>query len=203
MLRPGGYTTVVVKNLLIINALVFLAINVLNFGGLRELLVLYAPTNDNFSPYQFITYMFLHADFMHILFNMLGLWMFGSEIEYRLGPQKFLTYYIVCGLGAAALHFGLDYAVQGESNSVLLGASGAVFGLLAAYGMLFPNNIIMPLFPPIPMKAKYFVLIYGAIELFAGVRNVAGDNVAHFAHLGGAITGAILILIWKYRGDLY
>ncbi|RYD79242.1 MAG: rhomboid family intramembrane serine protease [Sphingobacteriales bacterium] len=194
--------TVVVKNLLIINALVFIATNILNLGGLSERLVLYAPTNDNFSPYQFVTYMFMHGGFSHILFNMLGLWMFGSEIEYRLGPQKFLTYYIVCGLGAAALHFGLDYAIQGNSSSVLLGASGAVFGLLAAYGMLFPNNIIMPLFPPIPMKAKYFVMIYGAIELFAGVRNVSGDNTAHFAHLGGAVTGVILMLIWRQRGEL-
>ncbi len=203
MLRPGGYTTEVVKNLLIINALVFLATNVLNFPGLYERLVLYAPTNENFSPYQFITYMFMHGGFSHILFNMLGLWMFGSEIEDRLGSKKFLIYYVACGLGAAAIHFGLDYAVQGDSNSVLLGASGSVFGLLAAYGMMFPNNIIMPLFPPIPMKAKYFVLIYGAIELFAGVRNVAGDNIAHFAHLGGAVTGAILILIWKQRRELY
>ena len=202
MLRPGGFTTVVVKNLLIINALVYIATNVLNFPGIAERLVLYYPASEYFQPYQFITYMFMHGGFSHILFNMLGLWMFGSEIEYRFGPKKFLIYYIACGLGAAALHFGLEY-FQGGSDSVLLGASGAVFGLLVAYGMMFPNNIIMPLFPPIPMKAKYFVMIYAGIELFSGIGRFSGDNVAHFAHLGGAITGFILIMIWKRRGELY
>ena len=202
MLRPGGFTTVVVKNLLIINALVYIATNILNFPGIAERLVLYYPASEYFQPYQFITYMFMHGGFSHILFNMLGLWMFGSEIEYRFGPKKFLIYYIACGLGAAALHFGLVYFNIGDPYP-LLGASGAVFGLLVAYGMMFPNNIIMPLFPPIPMKAKYFVMIYAGIELFSGIGRFSGDNVAHFAHLGGAITGFILIMIWKRRGELY
>jgi membrane associated rhomboid family serine protease len=153
--------------------------------------------------------MFLHdpGGISHLFFNMFGLFMFGPPVEYMWGPKRFLIYYIVCGIGALILHFGIDfYQVHFLNVPVevveipLMGASGAIFGLLAAYGMLFPNNMIMLMFPPIPMKAKYFVLIYGVIELFAGINNT--DNVAHFAHLGGALFGFLLIMYWRNGGTL-
>lgn len=131
-----------------------------------------------FHTYQFVTYMFVHANFEHIFFNMFALWMFGRTLEYELGSKRFLTYYMVCGIGAALIQYFTALAF-GELPMSLVGASGAVMGLLLAFGVMHPNAVIMLLIPPIPMKAKWFVIIYGVIELFLGWRGVG--NVAHFA----------------------
>ena len=172
-----------------------------------------------FKPHQVITHLFLHGSFSHILFNMFGLWMFGQTLENRWGSKRFLIFYLVSGLGAALLHLMVLYfelqpvweafqSFPAEEQAQLLnnplfklnvptvGASGAVFGCLAAFGYLFPNTMIYVYFM-IPLKAKWFVLIYAGLELWMGVRNSAGDNVAHFAHLGGALAGIILVLIWN------
>jgi membrane associated rhomboid family serine protease len=200
--------TGVVKNLIILNILAYI-VTVYLIPNLWVDLAVYYPETESFKPYQIITYMFLHdpGGISHLFFNMFGLFMFGPPVEYMWGPKRFLIYYIVCGIGALILHFGIDfYQVHFLNVPVevveipLMGASGAIFGLLAAYGMLFPNNMIMLMFPPIPMKAKYFVLIYGVIELFAGINNT--DNVAHFAHLGGALFGFLLIMYWRNGGTL-
>ena len=129
-----------------------------------------------FHTYQFVTYMFVHANFEHIFFNMFALWMFGRTLEYELGSKRFLTYYMVCGIGAALIQY---------------------FTALA-FGVMHPNAVIMLLIPPIPMKAKWFVIIYGVIELFLGWRGVG--NVAHFAHVGGMLWGFLLLHWWKQRG---
>jgi membrane associated rhomboid family serine protease len=176
-----------------------------------EILSLHYPTSHYFEPFQLVTYMFMHANFWHIFFNMLALWMFGTEIEYIWGPRRFLVYYLICGLGAAGLHFIITgYTlthVDPETAAILrdvpmLGASGAIYGILLAYGFMFPNRQLLLLFPPIPVKAKYLVIGYGLIEFFSGVSNMS-DNIAHFAHLGGMLTGLILLLIWRKQGRLY
>ncbi len=211
--------TPVVKNLLIINILVFFGATMLEqtIGRdvILEWLAVYYPSSDSFKPVQLVTYMFMHGSVMHIFFNMLGLFMFGPPVEYVWGPKRFLTYYFVTGFGALILDFAVkyyqihytdlnpfEYAVI--TQTPMVGASGAIFGLLAAYGYLFPNNIIMPLFPPIPMKAKYFVIIFGAIELFTGINNMNSQtsNIAHFAHVGGALFGILMILYWNNGGQL-
>jgi len=190
-----------------------------NPNVIENLFALHDVHSVYFKPHQLITYMFLHGSFEHILFNMFALWMFGSLLENHWGAKRFLQYYIICGLGAALLHLGVLYVemepimeefrrLPGEMQLELLkapnfkvniatvGASGAIFGCLAAFGYLFPNSLIYIYFL-FPMKAKWFVLIYGGIELWLGFRNSAGDSVAHFAHLGGAITGIIIVLIWN------
>lgn len=219
----------VTKNIIILNVIFFLGINYLHLLPENQL-ALYFPSSEYFRPYQIATHMFMHANFGHIFFNMFALWMFGSVLENHWGPQKFLLYYFVCGLGAAALHYAIisfqltpeahdayfraisgghvsseglqlaqDYSII---NNPILGASGAVFGLLLAFGVMFPNTLLYVYFF-VPIKAKYFVIIYGAIELWSGFANSAGDNVAHFAHIGGMITGLVLLGIWWARGKLY
>ena len=193
-------TPPVVKNLLIINALVFLATELLPIGdrlmhyGALSLGVPWAHT------YQYITYMFLHANFEHFFFNMFALWMFGRTLEYNLGSQRFLTYYVACGVGAALVQYGVA-VLLGELPMFIVGASGAVMGLLLAFGVMYPNAVIMLLIPPIPMKAKWFVIIYALIELFLGWRGVG--QVAHFAHVGGMLWGFLLLHYWKKRGQIY
>ncbi len=193
-------TPPVVKNLLIINALVFLATELLPIGdrlmhyGALSLGVPWAHT------YQYITYMFLHANFEHFFFNMFALWMFGRTLEYNLGSQRFLTYYVACGVGAALVQYGVA-VLLGELPMFIVGASGAVMGLLLAFGVMHPNAVIMLLIPPIPMKAKWFVIIYALIELFLGWRGVG--QVAHFAHVGGMLWGFLLLHYWKKRGQIY
>lgn len=248
----------VVKNLLIINGLMLLlkivmGVDALGFNKLDRELALYALSSPNFRPWQLVTHLFMHADFWHLFGNMLGLFMFGSAMEQHWGPKRFLTYYFVCGLGAALLQLGVNaweiqshltdlapYGVvasdiQGlarlpldmdflNSGMALLqertqapeglitrslmdlirpmvGASGAVFGILLAYGMTFPNNIVYVQFF-IPMKAKYLVMIFGALTLYSGFKNAPGDSVAHFAHLGGMIFGYLLIVYWKSRREI-
>ncbi len=185
-----------VKHLLIINVLFFVVAHFL-MPGLRHYLALHYPFTEYFQPYQLVTHMFMHADFTHLFFNMFALYMFGSALESYFGPKRFLFFYFFTGFGAVILYTFVQY-LTGTSYSVV-GASGAVFGLLAGFGTLFPNTRIMLLFPPIPLKAKYFVLIYAAIELFLGVSG-RSTGVAHFAHLGGALFGYLLIVYWRRRG---
>lgn len=214
----------VVKNLMIINALVYLTQVIVgqmeprwveNWFALHDLHSVY------FKPYQLITHMFMHGSFTHLFFNMVGLWMFGVALEHRYGAKKFLQFYILSGLGAAILHLGILYIEMEpimesyrqlpmemqldlinnphfKVNIATLGASGAVFGCLAAFGYLYPNSIIYIDFL-IPIKAKWMVLIYAGMELMLAVRNSAGDTVAHFAHLGGALTGFLLVYFWNKR----
>ena len=201
--------TDVVKNLLIINILLFLAVQILQNLDLFEWLILYNPFSKPFKPFQIVTHMFMHANISHLFFNMFALYMFGSALERAWGAKRFLFFYLFTGLGAMIFHFLIWYLeIYIEYGSIpenvlhapvaVLGASGAVFGILAGFGMMFPNAQLMLLIPPIPMKAKYFVLLYAAAELFMGVTNTM-SGVAHFAHLGGALFGFLLILYWRNR----
>ncbi len=184
-----------VKHLLIINLLVFLALFTPGLGqyvfGLGALWPLGHP---NFMPWQFITYMFLHGGFAHIFFNLFALWMFGQSIENLWGTKRFVIYYFITGVGAALIHILVTGA-----NVPMVGASGAVFGILLAFAMMFPNRPIFLIFLPIPIKAKYFVIFFGALELFSGVTSLQ-TGIAHFAHLGGMVVGYILIRLWGIRG---
>ena len=214
----------VTKNLIIINLLFWVASLVLPKVGidLVQLLGLHFPGVKDFYPFQFVTYMFMHDthSFAHVFFNMFGVYMFGRVLENVWGPKRFLFYYIVCGIGAGLIQEGVQYIKyivdyshysqvdigtgiipMGEFLNMLttVGASGAVYAILLAFGMLFPNNqlFIFPL--PFPIKAKFFVIGYALIELYAGFANNPGDNVAHFAHLGGMIFGFILIMYWRKK----
>ena len=185
------------KNLIIINVLVYMATSLLPVGDWITGYCALSLGTPFFHTYQFVTYMFLHANLEHIFFNMFALWMFGRTLEYELGSRRFLIYYMICGVGAALIQY-LTALALGELPLLLVGASGAVMGLLLAFGVLHPNAVIMLLFPPIPMKAKWFVIIYGVIELLLGWRGVG--NVAHFAHVGGMLWGFLLLYYWKQRG---
>ena len=189
-------TPPVVKNLIIINLLVFMATMLLPVGPQIERWCALWGGMPLFRTYQFVTYMFLHANLEHLFFNMFALWMFGRTLEYELGPKRFLVYYMICGVGAALIQAGIAWAMH--EPMTLVGASGAVMGLLLAFGVLHPNAVIMLIFPPIPMKAKWFVIIYGVIELLLGWRG--GGNVAHFAHVGGMLWGLLLLYWWRRRG---
>ena len=253
--------TPIVKNLLLLNIIIalvngFLNIDIIGIGGLRYI---HAET---FRPYQFVTYMFIHAGFGHIFGNMLALFIFGPWLERTWGAQRFLVFYLVTGLGAGILWSGINYIetrkiekdaeyyyvdpnpeefnqyiidhwfknndlermieqfaanpdnqqykdesvyivkeiYYSKANIPMVGASGAVFGILMAFGLLFPNTMLMLLIPPIPIKAKYFVLLYGLYELYATIQNAPGDNVAHFAHLGGMLFAFILVRRWSKKG---
>lgn len=219
--RPQGFSIlpVVVKNLLIINGVFFLATISMEYVwhiDLAQYLGLHYIGASDFKPYQFVTYMFMHANFAHLFFNMFALWMFGNAIENAWGSKRFLIYYMVCGIGAGIAQEIVQYiqvsttlqgydSVRIAANQIVsmadylnmmttVGASGAVYGILLAFGMTWPNSRIYIYFA-IPIKAKWFVIIYGLIELFSGFRGV--DNVAHFAHLGGMVFGMILILYWR------
>lgn len=214
----------VTKNLLIINVLMFLGTIVAQSYGidLAQYLGLHFFLAEDFNAAQLITYMFMHAGFAHIFFNMFAVWMFGRILEQVWGPKRFLFYYLVCGIGAGIIQEVVQYihyeTVLSAYDSVntgmaiipmeeylnmmtTVGASGAVYAILLAFGMLFPNQqmFIFPL--PVPIKAKYFVIGYALIELYAGFANSAGDNVAHFAHLGGMVFGFILIMYWRKRTE--
>ncbi|MEL7118859.1 MAG: rhomboid family intramembrane serine protease [Bacteroidota bacterium] len=257
--------TEVVKHLLFINIIVFIADQI--FGA--NILALYYPQSERFLPLQLVTHFFMHANFMHIFFNMFALVMFGSALETLWGPKKFLFYYFVCAFGAAIIHMGYTYyeinglqtaievfkqnpsydtywsffkqvplnSLNPEYQSVveefanlsaeptqivvrdavslmdqyvdfkmdipIVGASGAIFGLLLAFGWYFPNVELMLIFLPIPIKAKYFIPLLMLGELYFGVNNFSWDNIAHFAHLGGALTGILLILYWRKFGSRF
>ncbi|NND09105.1 MAG: rhomboid family intramembrane serine protease [Saprospiraceae bacterium] len=204
--------TEVVKQLLILNILLFGATE-LWMPNLRYILSLYYPAaGDYFRPWQLVTHMFMHADFNHLLFNMFALYMFGSALESYWGGKRFLKFYFISGFGALALYLGVQYMEVSAFNELtyqaflarpypMMGASGAIFGLLAGFGMMFPNTRLMLLIPPIPMKAKYFVMIYAVIELIFGVSGIQ-TGVAHFAHLGGALFGALLIIYWRKTDEI-
>ncbi|MFI3319492.1 MAG: rhomboid family intramembrane serine protease [Rikenellaceae bacterium] len=187
----------VVLNLIIINCLALMATTI--FPIIYHYLALFDVTSPAFKLYQVVTYMFLHGDLSHLFFNMFALWMFGRNLEYELGSKRFLTYYMACGVGAGLIQLAVGFL---SPFSITVGASGAVFGILLAFGLMHPNARIMLLIPPIPMKAKWFVILYGLLELFLGVRGGAMDNVAHFAHLGGMIWGFLLLTYWKYKGEI-
>lgn len=185
-----------VKHLIIINALAFLALmNPLFQGYLMEYGALWPIGSGLFAPWQLVTYMFLHGGFGHIFFNLFALWIFGQGIENYWGTKRFATYYFLTGIGAALLHMWIA-----GSGAPTIGASGAVYGILLAFGMMFPDRYIMLLIPPIPIKAKYFVAIFGAIELFSGLMR-PDSGVAHFAHLGGMVVGFVLIKIWGLKSE--
>ena len=199
-MNPYFKTPPVVKNLIVINVLAFMATTLLPVG--RQILsygALYWFESPFYHSYQFITYLFLHGGFEHLFFNMFALWMFGRTLEYELGSRRFLIYYLVCGIGAALIQLATVW-FTGEIYVQLIGASGAVMGLLLAFGVLHPNAVIMLLIPPIPMKAKWFVIIYGVIELFSGWRGIG--NVAHFAHVGGMLWGLALLWWWRRQGKI-
>jgi membrane associated rhomboid family serine protease len=158
-------------------------------------LALWPLGSDQFGPWQVLTYAFLHGDVLHLFFNMLGLWMFGSELERLWGQRRYIHMLLASAFAAAVIQLLFNMLVGSRFPTV--GASGALFGLLLCYGVLFPNRTIMPLFPPIPMKARTFVIVFGALELFLGVAGSTG--VAHFAHLGGMLGAWLLLLYWRGR----
>ena len=191
-----------VKNLLIINIIVFLGTELIG-NRMYELFALFPIGSPFFRWWQPVTHMFMHGGFGHIFFNMWSLIVFGPTLERMWGAKKFLIYYFVCGLGAAACHEAVLYFfVPGMLNVPTVGASGAIYGLLLGFGMLYPNITLTLVFPPISLKAKWFVVIFAVIELVMGVLGTH-DGVAHFAHLGGMLFGLILILIWKKKGEMY
>ncbi|MEG0724654.1 MAG: rhomboid family intramembrane serine protease [Mucinivorans sp.] len=187
----------VVSNLIMLNLVFFLITWLLPqfTPWIDQHLALWYWEDPRFSPIQLLSYMFLHANMSHIFFNMFALWMFGRQLEYDLGSQRFLVYYLITGIGAGILNL-LVMQITGDYG-VTIGASGAVFGVLLAFGLLHPNERLLLLIPPVPIKAKYFVIAYGALELFQGV--AISDNVAHFAHLGGMLFGAILLFYWRAK----
>jgi membrane associated rhomboid family serine protease len=199
--RPDNFPPVV-KNLIIINVLVWIAqLSLDKQYSLTNILALWPVGSELFKPYQIATHMFAHAAydgfgrivFYHILFNMFALWMFGRILENVWGPKRFLLFYFICGIGAAAAHLLIQYLNGGIAPVV--GASGAIMGVFAAFAYLFPNTEMYFLFIPFPIKAKWMVIGLAAFDLFGGISG--GDNIAHFAHLGGALTGFILVLIWN------
>lgn len=207
-----GGIPVVTRNILIINVLVFLAINLIRQIDLTQILGMHYIQAKTFYLYQFITYMFTHHDFGHLFFNMFAVFMFGRTMESFWGPKKYLIYYLVTGIGAGIvqqitsffnfqdlLPFLSDPSMAALLDRfVVIGASGSVFGLLLAFGMTFPNAPIYIMFIPIPIKAKYMVIGYGVLELVFGISGSA-DGVAHFAHLGGMLFGIFMILYWKKK----
>jgi len=234
---PFANLTPVVKNLLIINIIFFLAYVLIDHqqnGPVTTLFGEYYFDASAFRPWQFITYMFMHGGFEHIFFNMFALFSFGPILEYSIGPKKFLNFYFICGIGAGVLQMFvqaievhnligtftvtasdkhlLDQLIvpgwmqpaqaqklYGIYHAPLVGASGAIFGILVAFGMLYPNMELMMLFIPFPIKAKYLVSFYVLLEIYLGFKQNTGDSVAHFAHIGGAIFGFLLIKAWNLR----
>ncbi len=229
--NPLANLSPVVKNLLILNIIFFVATWSLKKIGLVDLdLLLAAHYFDSpyFKVWQIISYMFMHADIFHIFFNMFALYVFGPMLEYTMGPKRFLQFYFITGLGALALQMAVQafevhqiigtFTVPGHdirpyqytagyeylwatysAYGGIVGASGAIFGLLVAFGMLFPNVELFIMFIPLPVKAKYAVIGYIVWELWGGLRPTPGDSVAHFAHLGGALLGFILIKVWRMQ----
>jgi membrane associated rhomboid family serine protease len=230
--KPNNFPPIV-KNLIIINILVWVAQQMFDPKyhitekialypimpqALKDI-VLHSPGLEDyygFHPFQIATHMFAHGPIYHILFNMFALWMFGKILENVWGAKRFLLFYLACGIGAAACHLIIQYfrcvellhVVQANpadprisgllgALSTAVGASGAIMGVLVAFAYLFPNTELYIMFIPVPVKAKWAVMAMAAIDIFGGVANFSGDNIAHFAHLGGAITGFILVLIWN------
>ena len=192
---------VAVKYLLLANIAMFILAIVLEPANidLSNILGLFYIGNERFMPFQVVTYMFMHANFMHIFFNMFALWMFGRIMEQVWGPKKFLIYYFVCGIGAGLVQELGQVMGLIETHACTIGASGAVFGILLAFGMTFPDERLFIIPIPFPIKAKYFVILYTVLEVveFLGVK----DGTAHLAHLGGMLFGLLLILYWRKHKD--
>ncbi len=188
----------ITKNLMLACTAVFL---LQAFLPLTQWFALFPLNSGYFMPWQVVSYAFLHGGFGHLFFNMLGLWMFGSELERLWGGRRYWQFLLAGVLAAAAAQIIVTYLAGSRVPTV--GASGALFALLLAFGMLFPNRIIMPLFPPIPMKARTFVMVFGGIELLLGsgildsLMGLGGGNIAHFAHLGGMAGGFLMIRYWR------
>lgn len=219
----GGFLSSIptaTKNIIIINVLVMIMTS-LNEGFMYEKFALFYPTSPFFHWWQPVTHMFMHGGFWHLFFNMYTLYFFGRVLEERWGAKKFLIFYFVTGLGAALVHTGVEWlqmqhwmgqvaeglmAAQAKIHALKMtptvGASGAIYGVLMGFAMLYPDAILSLVFPPVSMKAKWFVLIFAAIELLTGVTGTGG-GIAHFAHLGGLIFGYLLILYWKKKHTLY
>lgn len=198
----GGFMSNVpkaVKHIIIINVLM-LVLTYLNNPLMSKWFAL-NPISFIWKPWQLVTYMFMHGGFGHLFFNMYTLFIFGSVLENVWGTKKFLTFYFVTGIGAALVNIGVQYLTG--SFALTVGASGAIYGILMGYAMLYPDSRLTLLFPPVSMKAKWFVLIFAGIELLLGISNNPADNVAHFAHLGGLIFAFLLIMFWKKRHRLY
>ncbi|MDH3576537.1 MAG: rhomboid family intramembrane serine protease [Gammaproteobacteria bacterium] len=195
--RPTSTIPNVIFGLLIANGLVF-ALQQMNAEFMFINFALWPATDPRspFMPWQLLTYGFLHGNTTHIFFNMFGLWMFGRDLEQFMGSQRFLVYFLVCVVGAGIVQL-IVAGMQGGLYPTV-GASGGVFGILLAYGLTFPNRIVVPLFPPIPMRAITFVFIYGLLELYLGISGGA-PGIANFAHLGGMLFGFLLIRYWRRR----
>ena len=210
----------VTRNLIIINVIVFIA-TLINEDFMVATFAMFYPTSQYFHVWQIVTHMFMHGGFWHILFNMYTLWMFGSVLERMIGERKYLIFYFVCGLGAAALHTGVEYlqaqelmrAIADGSTTAAqsyaelkmtptLGASGAIYGVIIGYAMLFPESKLTLLFPPVTLSAKWMVVIFAALELLFGITGTV-VSVAHFAHLGGMLFGWLLIRYWRRKGTLF
>lgn len=204
----------IIKNLVIINALFFLARITFKDEAIN-LLALHFYKSDAFKPWQLVTHMFMHVDFFHLFFNMFALWMFGNILENLWGPKRFIIFYLLCGFAAAIANMAVlgvqfhqlelkgvnasefDFIkASGIYNGVTLGASGAVYGVMAAFGYLFPNTLLYIYFM-FPVKAKYAMIAMIVLEFVLGTASIAGDNVAHFAHLGGALFGLLLVIFWN------
>ncbi len=213
----GGFLSnlpTVTKNIVIINVIVFIAYLV-NEDYMIRMFAMFYPESPLFRPWQIVTHMFMHGGFWHIFFNMYTLVIFGSVIERYMGSKKFLVFYFVTGLGAAALHTGVEWlqaqafiadgnaaAIRALALTPTVGASGAIYGVLIGYAMLFPDSVLTLIFPPVSLKAKWFVIIFAVIELLTGVTGTA-SGIAHFAHLGGMLFGWLLMLYWKKKGSFY
>lgn len=210
----------VTKNLIIVNCIIFVA-TLVNKSFMTETFALFYPTSVYFRWWQPVTHMFMHGGLWHILFNMYTLYLFGSVVENVIGSKKFLIFYFICGLGAAALHIGVEYlqmrsymegAALGNTTALqsiraikltpTVGASGAIYGVLIGYAMLFPQSRLTLLFPPISLSAKWMVTVFVVIELLTGIMGT-NDGVAHFAHLGGMLVGYLMILYWRKMGKLF
>ena len=215
-----GNLPAAVKNIIIINIMVMIMTS-LNEDFMYEKFALFYPTSPFYHWWQPLTHMFMHGGFWHLFFNMYTLFIFGTHLERIWGTRKFLLFYFVTGIGAAAVHTGVEWlqvqnwmaaAADGSlaaQNAIhmlkmtpTVGASGAIYGVLMGYAMLYPDSVLTLIFPPISMKAKWFVLVFAAIELLTGMTGTGG-GIAHFAHLGGLIFGFILIWYWKKRHTLY
>ena len=219
----GGFLSripVATRNIIVINVLVMIMTS-LNGDFMYEKFALFYPTSPFFHWWQPVTHMFMHGGFWHLFFNMYTLYFFGRVLEERWGAKKFLIFYFVTGLGAALVHTGVEWlqmnhwmaqvaegsmAAQAKIHALKMtptvGASGAIYGVLMGFAMLYPDAILSLIFPPVSMKAKWFVLIFAGIELLTGVTGMGG-GIAHFAHLGGLIFGYLLIMYWKKKHTLY
>lgn len=223
--RPGGFQTIptVIKNLIIVNVLVFIAQNTLG-PEIHEKMDFWFALHDvhsaYFKPHQLVTYLFMHGSIGHIFFNMFALWMFGAILENYWGAKRFLIFYMICGIGAGVCQLAVSFPEMARVSEAIhqmppemqqqylygpyqinvgtVGASGAIFGCLAAFGYLFPNSMIFLGFL-VPIKAKWAVLGYAAAELYFGLNTSPGDNVAHWAHLGGGLVGLLMVMYWNRR----